>query len=158
MASPAFNSFADSTADPDQFGLAQLLVNLLRQVGHDVQIPVDVGLSGEKDPIHLIHAALQARALVSANHDDFRDLHNLVIQTGGKHPGILIIRRDNDPRRDMSVRSTVRAIDNLLAANVPIESHFIILNHWCGVSLYLTRFVSVWLSGGWVVQGSRGSA
>jgi hypothetical protein len=87
-------------------------------------------MSGESDPNHLAHAALANRLLLSANHNDFRDLHNLVIQTGGKHPGILIVRHDNNTRRDMSVKAIVRAIDNLLAANVPIENQFIILNHW----------------------------
>jgi hypothetical protein len=28
---------------------------LLAQAGHDVQVPADVGLSGDDDPVHLGH-------------------------------------------------------------------------------------------------------
>jgi hypothetical protein len=48
----------------------------------------------------------------------------------GTHPGILSVRRDNDRRRDLTPRGIVQAIANLLAANVPVENEFIILNHW----------------------------
>ena len=48
----------------------------------------------------------------------------------GTHPGILIVRRDNDRRRDLTPRGIVTAISHLVAANVPIENEFIILNHW----------------------------
>jgi hypothetical protein len=42
----------------------------------------------------------------------------------------LILRRDNDLRRDLTPRGIVSAIGNLLAANVPVENQFIVLNHW----------------------------
>jgi len=48
----------------------------------------------------------------------------------GSHPGIFMIRQDNDPTRDMIPRAIVRSIENLGAANVPVENQFIILNHW----------------------------
>jgi hypothetical protein len=44
--------------------------------------------------------------------------------------GILIVRRDNDRRRDLTPRGIVTAISHLLAANSPIENQFIILNQW----------------------------
>jgi predicted nuclease of predicted toxin-antitoxin system len=114
----------------DDDSVSGILVRLLVNAGHDVQVPADVGLSGADDPIHLTHTARDGRVLVSGNHDDFRNLHNLVVQTGGGHPGILIVRRDNDPRRDMSPRGIAHAIEKLLASNVPIANQFIILNQW----------------------------
>jgi hypothetical protein len=38
--------------------------------------------------------------------------------------------RDNDRRRDLTPRGIVTAISHLIAAHVPIENDFIILNHW----------------------------
>jgi hypothetical protein len=107
-----------------------LLLRLLRRAGHDIQVPQDIGMSGESDPVHLTVAARSRRVLLSANHDDFRELHELVYYTGGVHSGILIVRYDNDARRDMTQKGIVLAIANLVAANVPIENEFIILNDW----------------------------
>jgi Domain of unknown function (DUF5615) len=107
-----------------------LLLRLLRRAGHDVVLPQDIGMSGESDAVHLITAARSQRVLLSANHDDFRELHELVYYTGGAHSGILIVRYDNDKRRDLTQKGVVLAIGNLIAANVPIENEFFILNDW----------------------------
>jgi hypothetical protein len=56
-------------------------------------------------------------------------LHSLVIQSGGQHPGILAIRKDNSPR-DMTPSQVVRAVNRLLAAGTPIANQLIVLNHW----------------------------
>ena len=47
----------------DDDSAAPLLARLLRQAGHDVQFPADVGLSGEDDVVHLTHAVKDDRAL-----------------------------------------------------------------------------------------------
>jgi predicted nuclease of predicted toxin-antitoxin system len=107
-----------------------LLASLLRQAGHDVQLPTDAGMSGADDPVHLTHAIRDGRATLSGNHDDFENLHDLIIQASGHHPGILVVRRDNNPRRDLSPRGIVRAIRNLESAGVPLADRFYILNHW----------------------------
>jgi hypothetical protein len=107
-----------------------LLGQLLRRAGHDVQRPVDVGMVGEDDSVHLAHAARDSRAVMSRNHRDFENLHDLVEAVGGHHPGILVVRKDNDPKRDLTDPGIVRAIAKLLAAGVPIADQFIILNHW----------------------------
>lgn len=114
----------------DDDSVDRVLVKLLKKAGHNVQIPLDVGLSGKDDPVHLIHAAKESRVFLSANYKDFRNLHDLIQQTGGVHPGILIVRYDNDPSRDMTHRAVVRAIENLSSAGLAIENHFIVLNHW----------------------------
>jgi predicted nuclease of predicted toxin-antitoxin system len=107
-----------------------LLVHLLRNAGHDVVIPADVGMTGRDDAVHLAWAIKDDRVLLSHNHDDFRNLHNIILLVGGHYPGILIVRRDNDPKRDLRPSGIVRAIRNLLAAGVPVADSFIILNHW----------------------------
>lgn len=101
-----------------------LLARLLRTAGHDVALPADVGMSGQDDAVHLAWAVEQGRVLLSGNHDDFRNLHNLIMKVGGRYPGTLIARRDNDPKRDLSPRGVVNAIGNLLAARAPLADKF----------------------------------
>jgi predicted nuclease of predicted toxin-antitoxin system len=107
-----------------------LLVSLLQQAGHDVQTHADAGLASAHDPVHLKHATREDRVLLSRNHDDFKELHELIKEVQGHYPGLFIVRRDNDPTRDLKPAGIVRAIRKLLAANVPIRDEFNILNHW----------------------------
>jgi predicted nuclease of predicted toxin-antitoxin system len=107
-----------------------LLAKLLQQDGHDVQTPMAVGLSGHDDPVHLRRAALDGRAIITANYDDFRDLHLLVVDLAGHHFGVLVVRHDNNPKRDMKAAGIVRALRNLRAAYVPIADQYIVLNHY----------------------------
>jgi hypothetical protein len=112
----------------DDDSAQNLLVQLLRQAGHDVLIPADVGLAGQTDPIHLLHAMREQRVLLSHNYDDFRILHELPIEGQEHHPGMLIVRRDNDPRRDLKPAGIVRAIRKLEAAGVDTTDQYVILN------------------------------
>lgn len=114
----------------DDDSASPVLARMLRSEGHDVQLPQDVGLAGRKDPVHLLHAIRELRVLLSKNYSDFEDLHNLVLGSTGHHTGILVIRQDNDPTRDMSPRAIVRAIRNLAASGVPVLDTFHVLNHW----------------------------
>lgn len=114
----------------DDDSASVLLARLLVHAGHDVQIPADVGRSGDEDPIHLAHAIRVGRVLLSHNFRDFRNLHNLIQQAQGHHPGVFAVRRDNDPKRDMRPHDIVRAIRNLEAARIPIPDDFHVLNHW----------------------------
>jgi hypothetical protein len=107
-----------------------LLVKLLRREGHSVLIPADFKMSGTKDPSHLRRAIREAASLMSHNYDDFQLLHELLMEGQGHHSGILIVRRDNDPNRDMQPPHIVRAIRNLLTAGVPVADQLIVLNHW----------------------------
>jgi hypothetical protein len=82
------------------------------------------------DPRHLVSCAVHGLALLTRDHGDFLDLHNLVRATQGRHRGILVVRADNDPSRDMKDRDIVRALMNLEGAQIAIENEFHILNHW----------------------------
>ena len=107
-----------------------LLATLLRRAGHQAVTPADAGTAGYADPKHLTYAAQHKIVLLTRNHDDFEDLHVLIHTTGGRHSGILIVRFDNDPSRDMRDRDIVRAISNLEQSGAPIENEFQVLNHW----------------------------
>jgi predicted nuclease of predicted toxin-antitoxin system len=106
------------------------LARLLRNAGHQVTVPADAGLAGASDPRHLKHALQAQWVLLTKNHDDFDDLHSFLQAAGGTHAGILVVRLDNDPNRDMKDRDIVRAIANLEKAGVPIANELHILNHW----------------------------
>jgi predicted nuclease of predicted toxin-antitoxin system len=106
------------------------LVTLFTQAGHGVVRPVDVQLVGASDAQHFLHAIRHALVLVTRNHDDFLDLHEVVQAARGTHPGILIIRFDNDPTRDMTPRQIVQATTRLEATGVPVTNQVYILNHW----------------------------
>ncbi len=107
-----------------------VLARLLRNAKQDVQLPVEAGYASARDAIHLAYALQQGRAVLSGNHDDFAALHHLVMASKGHHAGILIVRKDNDPTRDMTARGIVRAIRNLAAAGIAAQDQFLILNQW----------------------------
>jgi len=106
------------------------LADRLRRAGHQVVLPATVGLSGAIDSRHFLHAIEQQLVLVTRDHYDFFVLHRVVRAAQGQHPGILAVRADNDPRRDMKDGDVVRALDNLERARVPVANEFHILNHW----------------------------
>jgi predicted nuclease of predicted toxin-antitoxin system len=114
----------------DDDSVSTLLVRLLRRAGHDVQLPSEVGKRGEDDPNHLAHAIRENRVLLTHNHRDFPNLHNLVSTAGGHHPGILLVRKDNDPKRDLSKQGIVRALSKLLASGLAFADQLHILNQW----------------------------
>lgn len=106
-----------------------VLVKLLRKAGHQALIPADAGLGGADDPVHLTHAVRGGWPLLSFNHDDFEQLHTLIGAAGGHHPGVLIVRKDND-RRDLKPAGMVVALSNFLATGNPIADQFVILNQY----------------------------
>ena len=107
-----------------------LLAKLLRNAGHDVQVPGDVGLSGAAEPVHLTRAIRDDRVCLSKNYDDFWLLHTLLMQAKGNHPGILVVRQDNDPSSDLTEKGIVAAIRKFEAAGAPIANEYVVLNHW----------------------------
>ena len=109
---------------------SHVLTQALRRAGHDVQTPTDAGLSGRNDAVHMRQAALEQRALLTRNHDDFEELHELLMDAKGHHSGIVVIRRDNDPKRNLKASGVVRAIANFQAAGLGLRDQYVILNQW----------------------------
>ena len=111
--------------------LAQpLLVRLLQNGGHDVRLPQDLGIRGAHDAVHFRRAIQERRVVLSGNYKDFEFLHDLILEAGGHHLGVLMVRRDNDPRRDLTPRGIVRALGNVVAAAIALADQYVILNHW----------------------------
>jgi predicted nuclease of predicted toxin-antitoxin system len=114
----------DDSVDPG-------LLRLLRRDGHDAQAPVDVGLAGSSDQVHLAHAIRSQRAVLTRNYRDFETLHELVVLAAmGHHEGVLVVRFDNNPRNNMSSGDIARALRNLESASVAIADSYHELNHW----------------------------
>ena len=114
----------------DDDSVRAVLIRRLTAEGHDLLIPIEAGIAGQEDPTHLMFAIRTGRALLTHNYDDFKLLHDLVMLAGGHHPGIFVVRRDNDPTRDMSPSAIVRAIQNMIGSRVAIPNSLHILNHW----------------------------
>lgn len=54
------------------------------------------------------------------------------MQAQGHYPGILAVRRDNAPKRDLTPSGIVPTLRNLLAAKIPLRDNYVILNHFGG--------------------------
>ena len=107
-----------------------LLIRLLRNAGHDVEGPADVGMLGRSDPAQFTHAIQQRRVCLTANYDDLEELHLLLREGNGHQPGILVVRQENNPTRDLTRKGIVAAIRKLEAAGAPIANEYIVLNQW----------------------------
>jgi hypothetical protein len=107
-----------------------VLVALLQKAGHDVETAVGAGRLGQSDPVQFTFAIHEWRVCLSANYDDYEELHLLVKEAKGQHPGVLVVGQDNNPSRDLTPKGIVAAIRKLEAAGVPIANEYIILNHW----------------------------
>jgi len=106
------------------------LAALLVRAGHTVVRPADVGLTAAKDPRHLSHAVRAGLVFLTADDDDFHDLHELILAASGTHPGILLVHYDNNSKRDMRAVHIVRAIRHLEQAGFVTTNEIVILNHW----------------------------
>src|SRR5262249_19147405 len=104
----------------DDNSTSAVLIRLLRQAGHDVEIPANAGLAGRSDAVHLRHAIQGSRVVLTYDHRDFLELHELLMEGRGHHPGILAVRNDGDPKKDLKPWQIVRAIGNFLAAKMPL--------------------------------------
>jgi Domain of unknown function (DUF5615) len=114
----------------DDDSVSRVLVALLNREGHDILTPAKLGLVGRKDAVHFRKAILESAVLLSHNYEDFDSLHELLMSGRGHHPVILLVRKDNDPSRDMKPGDIARAIRNLSAANLPLADDCVVLNHW----------------------------
>lgn len=114
----------------DDDSVDALLIKLLNREGHDVVAPADVGKAGASDPVHFTFAVANGRTVLTHNHDDYQLLHEFLLAGGGHHHGLLVVRKDNDPTKDLKPPGIVRALRKLLASGSPIVDRVNILNHW----------------------------
>jgi len=114
----------------DDDSVDKMLIALLEKAEHDVFVPPEAGRKTVNDQVHLLNAILAERTLLTHNCSDFEELHSLVVGSGGHHPGLIIVRRDGDRRRDMKPHDIVAAIANLIASGTPIQDELATLNHY----------------------------
>jgi hypothetical protein len=114
----------------DDDSASATLVRLLTQAGHDVQVPADVDLTGSDDAVHFIHAIRDGRVVVTGNHRDFENLHFLILQSGGHHPGVLSVMRENNPRRDLTARGVATVVRNLMESSMSFRDEVLVANQW----------------------------
>jgi predicted nuclease of predicted toxin-antitoxin system len=110
-------------------GSPRLAARLLAQ-GHAPVLAADAGLLSAADARVLIWAIVQAMPVLTRDYDDFTDLHDLIMTAGGHHPGVLIVRFDNDPRNNLTDLSIITAINKLEASGLPIPDRIHVLNQW----------------------------
>ena len=106
------------------------LAALLTKAGHTVVRPLHVGLTGATDPRHLENAIRQGIVSLTSDRRDFQDLHDLILTSGGGHPGILLVRYDNDPTRDMKPKHIVAALGKLKRTGTAMVNQLFVLNQW----------------------------
>jgi len=106
------------------------LFGLLGKAGHTVVRSADLQLSRSSDTRHLEHCIRNGLVALTADRIDFWELHELVLVSGGHHPGILIVRFDNDRSRDMRPHQIVRAITKLEKSAAPVADQVVVLNQW----------------------------
>jgi predicted nuclease of predicted toxin-antitoxin system len=106
------------------------LAATLQKAGHQVVRPADAHLLGVSDARHLEFAIRSRLVLLTADRNDFRELHDLVQASGGTHSGILLVRFQNDVKRDMKPKHIVRAISKLQKACYQLTNSIVVLNQW----------------------------
>ena len=93
-------------------------------------LAIDVGLMSASDARVLSLAIAQALPVLTRDAEDFTDLHDLIMTAGGHHPGVLIVRFDNDPRHNLTDRAIASAISKLESSGIPIADQTHVLNQW----------------------------
>jgi len=120
--------YLDDCVDDDH------LIAALQKEGFKVVSPRRVGTMGWSDKAHLEFCAQQGFVILTANADDFHDLHEEWQKQGKRHAGIVAICREKDVRKHMRIKDIVSALKKLLNAHcqsgLPITNEFIVLNHW----------------------------
>jgi hypothetical protein len=68
--------------------------------------------------------------MLTKNYGDSEILHKSVAASGGHHPGILLIREENERKRDIKPHQIVRAIVKLGSTAQSLMDPCVIVNHW----------------------------
>ena len=109
---------------------SNLLISLLKQLGHEVTSPRAVGMRGAPDEDHLQYAAGNDLVLMSANTGDFTQLNRKWAENRTSHSGILVVYKENNPARDMGFREIAEAVGAVEESGIPIADTCQNLNFW----------------------------
>jgi predicted nuclease of predicted toxin-antitoxin system len=102
----------------------------LVKAGHSVVRSHQAGLLGASDARHLAHAIRIGLVALTNDWKDFEDLHYLILAAVGRHPGVITVRYDSDPSRDMKPTAIVKALGKLESSGIPLANELVMLNHW----------------------------
>lgn len=105
---------------------AKILVSLLKKRGLSVVVPQAAGLEGRADWEHFEFCCRKGYVLLTANPSDFLALH----QKEARHPGILAVYQDNNPKKDLNFKEMASVIQKIVKKKIPLAGQFVILNHW----------------------------
>ncbi len=114
----------------DENRASDMWAGLLSYQGHDVIRPASLGLLGASDAVQLEQAIREKLVVITADNGDFSELHNLIQTAAGAHHGILLVRYDNDARRDMKEKHFAVAVGNVVKSGITLKNQLIVLNHW----------------------------
>jgi predicted nuclease of predicted toxin-antitoxin system len=103
---------------------------MLIKGGHAVVRSAAAGLLGASDPRHLAYAIRAGLVMLTSDWEDFEDLHHLILAAAGTHPGILTVRYESDPTRNMRPHHIVKALGKLERSGAILRNDLIVLNHW----------------------------
>jgi hypothetical protein len=112
----------------DDDSIDRMLHKALVAAGHQVLLPKTVGMSGKSDAEHFTYTIANDLVLLTANYDDYGLLHILIQTAGGHHPGLLLVRKDGERKRDMKPHQIVSAISKLIASQPDLKNHCLVLN------------------------------
>ncbi|HLK59722.1 MAG TPA: DUF5615 family PIN-like protein [Chthonomonadaceae bacterium] len=110
----------------DEDSQGKLLVQRLREAGHDVLTVSDTGLEAHTDAEVFAFIKREGRVLLTRNVKDFYALQ----EADADHAGILVEHQDKNPSKNLSPAAIVRAISNIEASGWEITGQFVSLNAW----------------------------
>ena len=73
--------------------LSPTIAEQLRKLGHDVIAVVEAGLRQQPDTEVMAWAVGEGRAVVTANYQDFRRIHDVHLSRGDRHFGLILVPR-----------------------------------------------------------------
>jgi predicted nuclease of predicted toxin-antitoxin system len=106
------------------------LAAMLTKQGHSVVQPAMVGQRGASDTVHLEYAIRGQRVMLTADTDDFTELHQLILTAAGQHPGILIVRFDNNSRNDIKAKHIAAATAKVQDSGLVLTNQLLVLSQW----------------------------
>jgi hypothetical protein len=113
----------DSRAD-------KALASMLEKADHKVLRPSQVSLFGASDARHFKWAINNSHVVLTADRVDFLELHELVLASGGEHPGVIVVRYSDDPKKDMKAKHIVNAVNKLAKSGLSTANQYFVLNQW----------------------------
>jgi predicted nuclease of predicted toxin-antitoxin system len=100
----------------------------LRNAGFQVMTVRENGQSNTHDAVILRTAIERDWVVLTRNVKDFRALHQLVLASGGQHPGVLFVHGEQNTSRNMKPMEVVTAIQKLISRRLPLVGETYDLN------------------------------